>query len=77
MEYVPYDEMPAILHKGEAVLKKEDAEKYRNSEKQNPINQTTNYNNTIIVEKLEVKDEKDIERIAEELYYLQKKKVGA
>ena len=47
------------------------------TEKQNPINQTTNYNNTIIVEKLEVKDEKDIERIAEELYYLQKKKVGA
>lgn len=77
LEYVPYDEMPAILHKGETVLDKEEAEEYRKNKDKKEVNQTVNYNNTIVVEKLEVREEKDIERIAEELYYLQKKKVGA
>lgn len=77
LEYVPYDEMPAMLHKGETVLDKEEAEEYRKNKDKKEVNQTVNYNNTIVVEKLEVREEKDIERIAEELYYLQKKKVGA
>lgn len=29
IDYVPYDEMPALLHKGEQVLTKEEAEEYR------------------------------------------------
>ena len=28
MDYVPYDEMPALLHKGERVLTKEEAREY-------------------------------------------------
>ena len=78
MEYVPYDDYPALLHKGETVLDKEEADEYRNnkynSQQQSVIN---NYYNNITVEKLEVKEESDIEAIAEELYYLQRKGVGA
>ena len=29
IDYVPYDEMPAFLHKGEKVLTKEEAREYR------------------------------------------------
>lgn len=73
LEYVPYDEMPALLHKGEAILNKDEAKEYReNKYKTNDI-QTNNYYNTINVEHLEVRDDMDIKRISEELYYLQKK----
>lgn len=74
IEEVPYDEMPAILHKGERVLTKEEAKEYDNAKNQK--NDTIyNYYNNITVEHLEVKEEKDIERIAEELLYLQKREV--
>ena len=74
IEEVPYDEMPAILHKGERVLTKEEAKEYDNTKNQK--NDTIyNYYNNITVEHLEVKEEKDIERIAEELLYLQKREV--
>lgn len=76
LDYVPYDEMPAILHKGERVLTKEEARDYNNETKNKTIQETNNYYNNITIEHLEVKDDKDIERIAEELYYLQKKKVA-
>ena len=74
IEEVPYDEMPAILHKGERVLTKDEAKEYNQSKNKK---ETVNYNyyNSITVEHLEVKEEKDIERIAEELYYLQKREV--
>lgn len=75
IDSVPYDEMPALLHKGETVLNKEEAEEYRNS-KQNKNEDktvTNNYYNTIEVKELNCKDEKDIKRIAEELYYLLKR----
>lgn len=73
MEYVPYDEMPALLHKGEAVLSEEEAREYRNglAKQNNEVN--NNYYNTINIEHLEVREEADIQRISEELYYLQKK----
>ena len=74
IEEVPYDEMPAILHKGERVLTKEEAKEYDQS-KNNKETINYNYYNSITVEHLEVKEEKDIERIAEELYYLQKREV--
>lgn len=74
IEEVPYDEMPAILHKGERVLTKEEAKEYDNAKNQK--NDTIyNYYSNITVEHLEVKEEKDIERIAEELLYLQKREV--
>lgn len=78
LEYVPYDDMPALLHKGETVLNEEEAREYRlGKNRNNEIKTENNYNNNIIIEKMEVREEKDIERIAEELYYLQKKEVGA
>ena len=74
IEEVPYDEMPAILHKGERVLTKEEAKEY-DQEKNQKENKIYNYSNTINIEHLEVREEKDIERIAEELLYLQKREV--
>lgn len=75
IEEVPYDEMPAILHKGERVLTKDEAKEYDQVKNQtSEVNY--NYHNNITVEHLEVRNETDIERIAEELYYLQKKKVA-
>lgn len=72
IEEVPYDEMPAILHKGERVLTKDEAEEYDQVKgRANEVNY--NYYNNITVEHLEVRDDTDIERIAEELHYLQKK----
>ena len=74
IDSVPYDEMPAILHKGEAVLDKEDAEEYRNNRGKKIENKiVNNYYNTINIDELNCKEEKDIKRIAEELYYLQKR----
>ena len=77
MEYVPYDEMPALLHKGEAVLTEKENKEYQESKnkKEEVVNNT--FNNNITIEHLEVRDETDIESIAQELYYLQKKEVGA
>lgn len=74
IEEVPYDEMPAILHKGERVLTKDEAKEYDESKNKN-TEVSYNYYNNITVEHLEVKEDKDIERIAEELLYLQKKEV--
>mgnify|MGYP007031497463 FL=1 len=49
MDSVPYDEMPALLHKGEQVLTADEAKDYR-EENQSSItnNETTNYFNLTI-----------------------------
>ena len=75
IENVPYDEMPAILHKGETVLDKEEAQEYRDKKTKEKNNQSIvyNYYNTIQIDNLKCENEKDIKRIAEELYYLQKR----
>lgn len=73
IDYVPYDEMPALLHKGEQVLTAEEAKEYRNASNRK---EDKNYifNNNIVIEKMEVRKDADIKRIAEELYYLQRKR---
>ena len=79
IENVPYDEMFSVLHKGETVLNKDDAEEYRdrkktyNSDDKNNSSKVTNIYNQITIEKMEVRDEKDIETVAEELYFLTKR----
>lgn len=73
IDYVPYDEMPALLHKGEQVLTAEEAQEYRTNSKQKEENNYI-YNNNIVIEKMEVRKDADIKRIAEELYYLQQKR---
>lgn len=73
LEYVPYDEMPALLHKGEAILTKDEAKEYRENKFKSNEYKTNNYNTVINIEHLEVRKEDDIQRISEELYYLQKK----
>lgn len=77
MEYVPYDEMPAVLHKGETVLDKDEAEEYRKGKNNTTQNVSNSVNNIFNIEKIEVKNDNDIKRIAEELYYMQKKEALA
>lgn len=74
IDEVPYDEYPAILHKGERVLTASENKEYKKQDNNSSENKTVVYNNHITIEKMEVKDEKDIKKIAEELYYLFKKK---
>ena len=71
IDYVPYDEMPAILHKGEQVLTAEEAQEYKSNKYNKKQDNNYIYNNNIVIKKLEVREEKDIKRIEEELYYLQ------
>ncbi|MFE4812796.1 hypothetical protein ACFQ9Y_16905 [Peribacillus simplex] len=43
LDYVPYDSYPALLHKGETVLPREEANRRRNGRGGQPINLTINY----------------------------------
>lgn len=72
IDYVPYDEMPALLHKGEKVMTADEVKKEKDI-KDNNKQIVNNYNNTIVIEHMEVKEKNDIQRIAEELYWLTKK----
>lgn len=73
LDYVPYDDFNAILHRGERVLTAEQNSQYS---KDNNITKSNSVINNFIIDKIEVKKENDVELIAEELYYLQKKAVA-
>ncbi len=65
---MPYDEFPAILHKGERVLTAEENKAY-GSGGGSGVN--------IVVENMVVRDDRDIEKIAQEFFRLQQRKLRA
>ncbi len=72
LDYVPYDEYPALLHKGEQVLTASEREEYQ--ERKSSIAQTeskpqVNVNVSVNIENIENKTEKDIDEFIE--YILQ------
>ena len=74
MEYVPYDEMPALLHKGEAVLTAKENQEYQQSKREkNTTSENKTYNFTVKIENFKNEREQDVESFAQELYFYFKK----
>lgn len=71
MEYVPYDDMPALLHKGEAVLTADENKEYQKSKykEDKTLNENKVYNFNVNVENFINDRNQDVEEFAEELYY--------
>lgn len=67
LDYVPYDEFPALLHKGERVLTKNENKDYSvTNNKQSLVkNVTNNFTGTYYI-----REEADIDKVAEALYDL-------
>ena len=53
MDYVPYDEMPALLHKGEQVLTADEAKDYREQKQSSIVNNETTNNYSLTVNSAE------------------------
>ena len=72
LDYVPYDEYPALLHKGEQVLTASEREEYqerKSSTAQTESKPQVNVNVSVNIENIENKTEKDIDEFIE--YILQ------
>ena len=64
MEYVPYDDFPALLHKGEQVLTASEAKEYRKNKGASGIKETSVVNNfTFKIEKFVAKNKQDIDEL--------------
>lgn len=74
LEYVSQEEEIVQVHKGEGILTAEENKEYLQNKNKTKEQSTINtINNTFNIEKIEVRNDKDIKRIAEELYYIQQK----
>jgi TP901 family phage tail tape measure protein len=74
LDEVPHDDFVANLHKGERVLTASEAKEYKEKDKKET---SSTINNIFNIDQIEIKNENDIKRIAEELFYLQKKEAFA
>ena len=72
MPYVPYDDYPALLHKGERVLTAKENKEYGKSEETNKT--IVNHNNTTLkIEKFYNNRKQDIQGLSEELGFYEEK----
>lgn len=67
MDYVPSDDFPALLHKGERVLTAEENKEYRNG----------GQSGQIVIQNMSVRNDTDINKIAQELFRLQQRQLRA
>lgn len=76
LDYVPEDDFPAILHKGEAVLTKEENEEYRknsskNSSEKNQQQTIINEGDLIVkIEHFHNENDRDVEAFGEQLAFV-------
>jgi len=73
LDFVPYDDFPALLHRGERVMTANENSQYSKNDSLTPQKVV---NNNITIQNLTVKKESDIEKIAEELFYMVKREVA-
>lgn len=73
MEYVPYDDMPALLHKGEQVLTESEADEYRKSKSvlsSEESKQDVKFELKLMIDKFINSSDENLEELAEKLMVL-------
>ena len=81
IDYVPYDEFPALLHRGEQVLTAREAEQYHAAKSQEqprpaPVVNITIGERAIWIERLDGRDEKDIGAFVDTLLEIMDEKIA-
>lgn len=85
LDYVPYDDFPALLHKGEMVLTQSEAKEYaaktaaaaaESKEKQRPIVQISLSDKAIYVEHLDGEDPESLEELTDRLMEIIAEKIN-